>query len=160
MLPVASDQNFVELPADVLQEVVESIWTSILELEIQRAEESPAAFPAGESLLTGQVTIHGGWQGCVILVCPRAIARKAAAAMFKIPPLAVSETGLRDTVGELTHMLGCNLKSLLPSPSRVSLPVVTGHYNHINIAMAGRPAGRALLRCEGQPLQISLFEQE
>jgi chemotaxis protein CheX len=160
MLPVASNQDFIRLPADALHEAVESIWNSILELEIQRAEESPADFPADEPLLTGQVTIHGGWQGRVVLVCPRAIARKAAAAMFKIPPLAISETGLRDTIGELTHMLGCNLKSLLPSPSRVSLPVVTGHYNNINIAITGRPAGRALLRCEGQPLQISLFEQE
>ena len=72
-------------------------------------------------------------------------------------PIIEGLSDLRDTLGELTHMLGGNLKSLLPAPSRVSLPVVAEHYN---TAIAGRPAGRALLRCEGQPLQISLFEQE
>jgi chemotaxis protein CheX len=142
---------------DVLQEAAESIWNSMLELEIRRDDGLPVALAAGEQLLAGRVTISGSWRGCVLLVCPRAVARKAAAAMFKIPPLAITEPELRDTVGELTHMLGSNLKSLLPSPSLVSLPAVTAHYN---IAVDGRPAGRVLLRCEGQILQISLFEQE
>lgn len=158
MLSVAPDQNFVELPTDVIHEAVETIWRSMLELEIQRDDGSPVAWSTDERPLIGRVTIHGSWQGCVLLVCPMAVARAAAAAMFKIPPPAVTEAQSRDTVGELTHMLGGNLKSLLPAPCRLSLPVVTEYYN--NIAVAGRPAGRALLRCDGQPLQISLFEQE
>ena len=157
MLPVAPEQNFVGLPGDVLHEAAANIWNSMLELEIARDDGLPIIPPDGERLLAGRVTIDGSWQGCVLLVCPKAVARKAAAAMFEIPPSAITDTELRDTVGELTHMLGSNLKSLLPSPSLVSLPDVTEHYN---IAVAGRLAGRVLLRCEGQILQISLFEQE
>jgi chemotaxis protein CheX len=157
MLPVAPEQNFVDLSVDVLYEAAESIWSSMLELEIERDNGLPAIPFDGDRLLAGQVIIQGSWRGCVLLVCPRAVARKAAAAMFEIPPPTITDTELRDTVGELTHMLGSNLKSLLPAPSLVSLPVVTEHYN---IAVAGRPAGRVLLRCEGQILQISLFEQE
>lgn len=156
MLSTAPDQNFVELPTDALYEVAENIWSSVLELVIQRAEEPLAAFPTSE-LLTGQVAIHGSWQGSLILVCSKTVARRAAAVMFKTAPSDITETESRDTVGELTHMLGGNLKSLLPSPSRLSLPTVTEGYNKM---MVGRPVGHILLRCENQPLQISLFERE
>lgn len=142
---------------EVLHEAVACIWTSMLALEVQR-DDAPAVRAAeDEPLLAGRVAIHGGWCGSMVLVCPKTVARKAAAAMFDIPLPAVTETELRDTLGELTHMLGGNLKSVLPSPSQVSLPVVT---EHDGTAVAGRPAGRVSLRCEGQPLHISLFEQE
>lgn len=157
MLPVTPGQDSVELSAEILHEIAESIWNSILELEIRLAENPPVTFPIGERVLTGQVNIHGSWRGFLVLVCPRSVACKAAAVMFKTAPASLTETELLDTVGELTHMLGGNLKSLLPAPSYLSLPVVTEGYNK---EMAGRPAGQILLRCEGQPLQISLFEQE
>ena len=157
MLSTSPDQNFLELPPDALYEVAENIWSSVLELDIQHAAEPLAAFPAGEPLLTGQVAIDGRWRGALVLICPTSVARQAAAAMFKIAPDDITETESRDTIGELTHMLGCNLKSLLPSPSRLSLPTVTEGYNKTT---TGRPVGHILLRCENQPLQISLFEQE
>ena len=141
----------------MLHEAAANIWNSMLELEIERDNGLPLAPPDGERLLAGRVTIDGSWRGCVLLLCPKIVARKAAAVMFERPPPALTDTELRDTVGELAHMLGGSLKSLLPAPSLVSLPVVTEHYN---IAVAGRSAGRVLLRCEGQILQISLFEQE
>ena len=141
----------------MLHEAAAGIWQSMLELAIERDDGLPLVPLDGERLLAGRVTVAGSWRGCVLLVCPKTVARKAAAAMFERPPPALTDTELRDTVGELTHMLGGNLKSLLPAPSLVSLPVVTEHYN---IAVTGRLAGRVLLRCEGQILQISLFEQE
>ncbi len=157
MLSIAPNSSFVELPVDVLHEAVACIWNSMLDLDVQRDDHPAVAGPESEALLAGQVAIQGGWRGRMFLVCPKAIARKAAAAMFNIPLPTVTETELRDTLGELTHMLGGNLKSLLPAPSQVSLPIVTEHYN---APISGRPAGRASLRCEGQPLHISLFEQE
>lgn len=141
----------------MLHEAAANIWNSMLELEIERDDGLPLFPPDGERLLAGRVTVAGRWRGCVLLVCPKAVARKAAAVMFERPPPDLTDTELRDTVGELAHMLGGNLKSLLPAPSLVSLPVVTEHYN---IAVAGRLAGRVLLRCEDHILQISLFEQE
>lgn len=157
MLSVAPSLSSVDLPADLLHEAVACIWNSMLDLDVQRDEGPTTVAAEGDLLLTGQVAIEGRWRGRMVLICPKAIARKAAAAMFDLPPPAVTETELHDTLGELTHMLGGNLKSVLPSPSHVSLPVVSEHYN---TPIAGRPAGRALLRCEGQTLQLSLFEQE
>ena len=86
----------------------------MLDLDVQRDDGPTSRAPEHEALLAGQVMIRGGWQGRLLLVCPKAVARKAAAAMFAVPLPAVTETDLRDTLGELTHILGGNLKSLLP----------------------------------------------
>jgi len=157
MLQTAPSDRPLELTAEILHELAESIWHSILELEIWRADRSSITFPASAQMLTSQITIHGAWRGLVVLVCSRAIARKAAAIMFGRPPARMTEREQRDAVGELTHILSGNLKSLLPAPSYLSLPVVTEGYT---TAVEGRRIGRVLLRCENQPLQITLYEQE
>lgn len=93
----------------------------------------------------------------LLRACPKTLVRQAAAAMFKATPSAMTETELWNVIGELTHMLGGNLKSLLPAPCHLSLPSVIEGYN---IPMKGPVVERILLRCEGQPLQIILFERE
>ena len=158
MLQIASGTiSPSQLTEAAVQEIAEEIWSSFLELELQRTTDDPdfSASPAG--LLTGQVALQGDWQGFLTLVCADAIARKAAAAMFNIAPDALGETELRDTVGELAHILAGNLKSLLPVPARVSLPVVTVGYN---IPDGEKTVVNVLLLCEGQPLQITVFEKE
>ena len=157
MLPIAPSQNAVALSADALFELAESIWSSLLEMHIQRAAEPSADLLAEDRILTGCVQFDGDWRGAVMLVCPKTLARQAAAAMFKATPSAMTETELRDVMGELTHMLGGNLKSLLPAPCHLSPPSVIEGYN---ILMKGPVVERILLRCEGQPLQIILFERE
>jgi chemotaxis protein CheX len=157
MLQITPKPGAIELSADVLFELAESIWSSLLELDIQRIDNPVTEWPPDQPLLTGCVTINGDWQGSVLLVCPRAIARKAAATMFSISPSDVTETDLSDTIGELTHMLGGNLKSLLPAPCRLSPPSVVAGYN---ITTEERIMGQVFLRSEGLLLQIILFERE
>ncbi|MCC8987352.1 MAG: chemotaxis protein CheX [Candidatus Contendobacter sp.] len=145
-----------QLTQIAIQEIIENIWDSFLELEIQPAADNPE-FPTTASLLTGQVALHGDWQGFLTLVCPKIIACKAATAMFNIAPDALGEIELRDTVGELTHILAGNLKSLLPAPSHLSLPVVTDGYN---VPDNETTVANILLQCEGRLLQITLFKKE
>lgn len=157
MLQITPKPGAIERSADVLLELAESIWSSLLELDIQRINEPVTELPRDQPLLTGCVIIDGDWQGSVMLVCPKAIACKAASAMFGIAPSEVSETDLSDTMGELTHMLGGNLKSLLPAPCRLSPPSVVAGYN---ITTEERIMGQVFLRSEGRLLQIILFERE
>ena len=145
-----------QLTQIAIQEIIENIWDSFLELEIQPAADNPE-FPTTASLLTGQVALHGDWQGFLTLVCPKIIACKAATAMFNIAPDALGEIELRDTVGELTHILAGNRKRLLPAPSRLSLPVVTDGYN---VPDNETTVANILLQCEGRLLQITLFKKE
>ena len=45
--------------------------------------------------------------------------------MFGMEPDEVSADEVADAVGELTNMVGGNIKSLLPEPSLLSLPTVS-----------------------------------
>ena len=48
--------------------------------------------------------------------------------MFGLEPAAAGLEEVRDALGELTNMLGGNLKALLPGPCFLGLPtVVSGH---------------------------------
>lgn len=157
MLPITPSQSAVAWSADSLFELAESIWNSLLEMDIQRAADSSVDWSAEDGILTGCVHFGGDWRGAVMLTCPKALARQAAAAMFKTAPSAITDTELRDVMGELTHMLGGNLKSLLPSPCHLSPPSVIESYN---IPVKEPVIERIVLRCEGQPLQIIVFECE
>ena len=59
---------------------------------------------------------------------------------------------VRDALGELTNILGGNLKALLPGPCHLGLPTVGSGQDF----SAGLPAGRPLLqvpfRCQDLPL--------
>lgn len=157
MLPITPSQKAVAGSADALFELAESIWHSQLELDVQRATDPAADRSAEGEVFTGCVHFDGEWPGSVILICSKTLAGQAAAAMFKTAPSEITESELRDTIGELTHMLGGNLKSLLPAPGHLSPPSVMEGYN---IPREGQVVERILLRCEGQPLQIILFERE
>ncbi|MDQ5911095.1 MAG: chemotaxis protein CheX [Pseudomonadota bacterium] len=156
MLPIAPVQNAITLSADALFELAESIWHSLLEMEVQRIDHWSADLPE-DGMLTGCVYLDGDWRGSVTLICPKPLARQTAAAMFKATPAAMTETEVQDAIGELTHMLGGNLKSLLPTPCHLSPPAVVEGYT---IPKKGRIVEQILLRCENQPLQIILFERE
>ncbi|MCB1920679.1 MAG: chemotaxis protein CheX [Candidatus Competibacteraceae bacterium] len=157
MLQTTPKPDAIALSANVLLELAESIWSSLLELDIQRSDDPVTEWPCDQPLLTGRVVVDGDWQGSILLVCPKAIACKAAAAMFGVSPSEVAETDLSDAMGELTHMLSGNLKSLLPTPCRLSQPSVGEGYN---ITTEERIMGQVFLRSEGLPLQIILFERE
>lgn len=156
MLPIAPDQNAVALSADALFELAESIWHALLEMDVQRGDDRMTDLPE-DGILTGCVHLTGDWQGSVSLICPKRLARQTAAAMFKTTPAAMTETEVQDAIGELTHMLGGNLKSLLPTPCHLSPPAVVEGYT---ILTKGRIVEQILLHCENQPLHIILFEFE
>ena len=45
--------------------------------------------------------------------------------MFGSAPDVVTDAEVVDALGELTNMIGGNVKSLLPAPSQLSLPMVS-----------------------------------
>lgn len=69
------------------------------------------------------IHITGDWSGIVTLEMALEAARTAAHVMLETDQVAPEEVA--DAVGELVNIIGGNLKSLLPSPSRLSLPTVS-----------------------------------
>ncbi len=103
--------------------LVESIWGTVLGWEVQPLD-ADGAFEAAPDALIGIVNIDGPSAVEVRLGCPADLARQAAGVMLGLPPEAVSADDVRDALGELTNMLGGNLKALLPGTNALGLPRV------------------------------------
>jgi chemotaxis protein CheX len=144
---VATDEQIVG--------IVQDVWSSFTGTAVDAASEE-VAFDAAE-VTVGSVAVTGEWRGRVLLACPTRLARSAASAMFDRPAEALTDEEVADALGELTNMVGGNLKSLLPGPSRLSMPAVT-----VGASSAGRVPGAVLvntvsLTCEGLPLTVGIW---
>lgn len=106
-----------------IAQFVADIWEWQLGLLLQRSSRKVA--PGTEDMYEGHVTISGAWQGTIVLLCSTAQVRQAAAILFNIEPQTVSDVQARDALGELTNIIGGNVKPFLPQPAQMSLPVVT-----------------------------------
>jgi chemotaxis protein CheX len=134
--------------------ITRDVWESFTGRTVELADGQ--ARPDGGGLTVGRVTVSGEWQGSVLLACPPQLARMAAAAMFDLPTEQLDDEQVADALGELTNMIGGNLKSLIPGPSRLSMPTVT-----VDASTLPAP-GAALLStvwmaCEGLPLTVSVW---
>lgn len=114
----------------------------------------------GGDVTVGCVTVSGEWQGSVLLACPAQLARMAASAMFDLPAEQLDDQEVADALGELTNMIGGNIKSLIPGPSRLSMPAVT-----VGASLTVRMPRAALvstvsLACEGLPLTVSVWRDD
>jgi chemotaxis protein CheX len=138
---------------DAIHHIVETVWTSMLGLDVQPIRTASSAMP--ERPLVGTVRISGAWEGEVRLRCSSDLARRIAAVMFAIDPSMTTAAQAADALGELANMTGGNLKALLPEPCQLSTPAVEVG------ADAARAVGARLLSevCfdwQGEPLQVML----
>jgi chemotaxis protein CheX len=137
--------------------ITRDVWESFTGRAIDVADGQ--ARPGGGDVTVGCVTVTGAWQGSVLLACPAQLARMAAAAMFDLPAEQLDDREVADALGELTNMVGGNIKSLIPGPSRLSMPAVT-----VGAAPTVKPPRAALvatvsLACEGLPLTVSVWRE-
>jgi len=120
--------TFATTPDD-LQLFVSEVWANHV---AQRDELVPApphawtsAAAAGASYWSGAVSVTGQWQGMIAVDLADASAEALARGMLaldeseELDPVEVS-----DVVGEFANIVGGNVKSLMPGPSSLSLPLV------------------------------------
>lgn len=138
--------------------LTESIWRSVLGLDIQRAadEVKPAG---GERFLTACVQITGSWEGAVTLDCSASLARKVAGILFGVSPEKAETDEIQDALGEMTNMTGGNIKNLLPAPSLLSLPSVTEGIDYTVSVPGGRLLSQVAFECQGEPFRVSLLQR-
>jgi chemotaxis protein CheX len=144
---LATDEQIVGITRDV--------WSSFT----GRAVDAGAGDVAldGGDIAVGRVAVTGGWEGCVLLACATRLARTAAAAMFDRPAETLTDDEVADALGELTNMVGGNLKSLLPGPSRLSMPAVTVGASASGPVPGGVLVNTVALACDGLPLTVSIW---
>ncbi len=110
-----------------IEEIASQLWASLVPAEgvlVPSAYAVERLRRAGEPI-TAAVSITGSCDGTVELCCPRSLARSIAASMFCVAESDLDEASITDAVGELANIVGGNVKSLLPPPTALSIPVVT-----------------------------------
>ena len=140
-------------------EVTESIWRSVLGLDVRRGA-SGSAHDGRRRFLTGCVQVTGAWEGAITVDCSAALARRAAGIMFDVDPDSAELPEIQDALGELTNMTGGNIKNLLPSPSLLSLPSVTEGLDYSVSVPGGRLLTEVSFECQGEPLLVRVLKKE
>lgn len=106
-----------------LRELLEMVWESALGLPVQwREQADPPA--EGAAIVEGSVRIGGAWEGVVALACTAGLAATCAAKFYERPAADLSPAEIGDAWGELTNMVGGNLKALIVPPTRLAIPEV------------------------------------
>jgi chemotaxis protein CheX len=139
-----------------LQSIMDDCWSTFLG-NIDPLE--PVA-PGGASYAwSAAITVTGGWQALVLMQFSDAAASTVASKMLGMGEDEVPVTeDLNDSLGELVNVIGGNVKSLMPGPSQLSLPLVAQ-----GIVSASLPGRTELVesttldvRWLGEPVRLSI----
>lgn len=99
--------------------VVTEVWSSFL------GDQEPLLLGPPSELNVGwssAVTVSGEWHGMISVELPTGTAEEITRRMLMVDDAA--DEDVADAVGELVNMIGGGVKSLMPGPSALSLPVV------------------------------------
>lgn len=137
-------------------DIVDTIWTSMLRLDVR-----PAALRAwprdGKEFVSGTVYISGAWEGSVELDLTPELAHRVACALLGVSGYHLSRNEMQDVLGEIANITGGNIKALLPHPSQLSIPAVQDGMP-MAVELPGRPMlAQVAFECGGQPLIVTLL---
>ena len=114
----------MEIAEHDLAVLIDEIWLTTLGLATHPVRAGDATTVQNEPTLDGIINITGDCQATVALQLPRPLAARIAAIMFHMENATPSLEDMQDAVGELTNMLGGNIKALLGGDCHLSLPAV------------------------------------
>ncbi len=138
---------------ETLYKIVQDTWTSTLGFQVDRA--ASAEFSA-IGALTVCVKIAGAWDGEVRLHCSPPLARSIAAAIFQVEADNAGSDEILDALSELIHIVGGNLKALLPQPVTISLPSLPDPTHGAQTTPQWQMVHQLTLMSEGHPFVVSL----
>ncbi len=121
----------MEFSTEDLGQIVNDIWTSMLGFPVQ-ARSAPAE-------------VNG--------------MRHLSATMFDVDESATTDDEIRDALGEVANMTAGNVKALVESYCRLSLPMVA-EGRELAISIPGsRVVAQASFDCDDAPLTIEVYEK-
>lgn len=142
---------------DQLNMIAEEAWSAYLDPE---GDEPPLIGARGESAaeLTASVAVVGAWNGHLVLGCTFSGSRQVAAVMLAMPQDELTNEDVGDALGEMANVLGGNVKSLLPSPSTLSLPRVGGA--EYECWPGSVEVCRSVMTWRGEPFEVALLHSD
>ena len=138
----------------VIEQIVQDVFTGLL----GEQEVLPYAVPYDGTPLSvsASVSVTGGWSGHVVFACGEEVGRTIAAGLLMAEPDDINDDDLSDAMGEMANVIGGNVKSVMPGPSKLSLPVAI-----IGNASERRPGAIETTRVEltwrDAPLVVSVW---
>jgi hypothetical protein len=137
-----------------IYEIVQDTWTATLGFHVDRpaAEEFSAA---GD--YTVCVQISGAWEGEVRLHCSPPLARRIAAVIFQVEAEKAGRDEILDALSEIIHIIGGNLKAMLPQPVTLSLPSLLDPTNLPPTKPPWQLVCRLTLVSEGHPFVVTIL---
>jgi chemotaxis protein CheX len=137
--------------------ITQNIFNTMLEME---ADPVPLdCSDERDSEMVGCIQIVGEWCGTVLLKTPVALASTAGSRMLMINEDDVVDADRQDALAELTNMIGGNIKSILPSPSSLSLPTVTNGRDFAMRTFGAKPISQAAFQCEQHVFRVVVLEK-
>lgn len=109
----------IQLSDDKLHDAVSSVLTGLVGGALDDLQDR-----GNESALCSTVSLGGAFRGLVVVRCTEQTARNFAAGMFEDDPDALAYTDVADAVGEVANQVGGVVKTLVPGPTSLGLPVV------------------------------------
>jgi len=148
---VQTELQLDQYTTDIYQ-FAESVFMSMLGLAVVPAE---VPLPASE-IVTAAVYFAGPWKGAVLLQCDPQEACEFTARLMNIPRPAELNDDVRDAMGEITNIIGGNLKPILPHGVGLSMPsVVAGAPSTLQIC-GHAPILRMAFSCEPGPFWLTI----
>jgi chemotaxis protein CheX len=139
---------------EVIEQIVQDVFVGLL----GEVDALPYAMPHDGTPLgvSASVSVTGGWSGHVVFACGEDIGRTIAAGLLMSEPGDINDDDLSDAMGEVANVIGGNVKSVMPGPSKLSLPVAI-----IGAASDRRPGAVETTRVElawhDAPMVISVW---
>ncbi len=137
---------------DILREVTQTAWQAMLGIPLESSGAPTNAARAAH--IVSQVSIHGAWDGTILIRWTPSAANHAARLLYHSDSPSAEEVG--DVIGEMVNIVGGNLKGLLPGPSWLSLPVVR-HCDGWDLANV-MVLHEAWFECAGEPVGVHVVE--
>jgi chemotaxis protein CheX len=110
------------LDANILVQTVEDVFRTMMDVEVSPSETS---LSSSHGQLRSAVHVSGTWNGALLLECDRQQACRFAGRLLSMdPPEAVTPL-VCDVLGELTNMIGGNMKSAVAMGLSMSTPSVS-----------------------------------
>lgn len=139
---------------DTFYKIIQDTWSSTLGFQVERPASLEFSIVGGFSAF---VKITGAWDGELRLQCSPSLARSVVAAIFQVEADKAGNEEILDALSELIHIIGGNLKALLPRPVILSLPSLPNPTDRALTAPQWPMVCRLTLLCEGHPFAVTLL---
>lgn len=150
-------ESNIEIQMGELAQIVEYVFRTMVCLEVS---ESGQSWIAGGDQLTATIHLAGDWKGALALECGRKQACAFAARFLSMnPPEAVDDV-VRDVLGELSNMIGGNLKCVLAGGLKLSMPsVMDGADHRLRVCRSG-VRERLVFECVEGFFSVAVLREE